>query len=260
MSTYLFDHALEREHERLTKLEEWLDPGTLRHLDDIGVAEGWRCLEVAAGAGSMARRVAERVGPSGSVLATDLDLTFLEDVDVPNVEVRRHDILNDELPADAFDLAHARLLLMHLPERGRALDRIIASVKPGGWIFVEDMDMYTWIDVTPSDAMDRVRAAMMQLLVVAGADPHYGRRLSLDLWERGLQDIHVEGRLAVGVRERNPGLTQLKLMLLQLKDMMTATGLAEERDVDEALALIDNPAWHGLPPAIIAAWARKPSS
>jgi SAM-dependent methyltransferase len=258
MSTYLFDHALEREHDRLRKLEQWLDPGTLDHLRTIGVAEGWRCLELAAGAGSIARRLGEMVGPSGSVLATDLDLTFLQDLDMPNVEVRRHDLLNDDLPEDAFDLAHTRLLLMHLPERERALDRIVAAVKPGGWIFIEDMDMYTWIDVTESAAMDRVRDAMKQLLALAGADAHFGRRLSLMMWERGLEGGHVVGRIVAGARENNPGLQQFKISLLQLKDMMVASGLASAEDVEEAVRLIDDESWHGLPPAIIAAWARKP--
>jgi 2-polyprenyl-3-methyl-5-hydroxy-6-metoxy-1,4-benzoquinol methylase len=55
------------EHERLAIQARFLDPVTIRHLETIGVAEGWRCLDVGAGAGSIAQWLATRVGSSGHV-------------------------------------------------------------------------------------------------------------------------------------------------------------------------------------------------
>lgn len=259
MSTYLFDHALDRERERLGKLSEWLDPGTIRHFSSIGVAPGWHALEVGAGAGSIATWLADRVGPDGSVLATDLDTKFLDGLDRANLEVRKHDVLNDELPADTFDVAHARLLLMHLPDRERALERIIAAVKPGGWIFIEDFEMLTWIDVTPAPAMARIRDVMTKLLQMAGADPHFGRHLPKLMTDMGLEKTWVEGRIELGLRDDSPGLEQFKLSLIELREMIVANELATSEDVDEAIRLVDDPSWFGFPPAIIAAWGRKPS-
>lgn len=258
MSKYLFDHALEREHERLVKLEEWLDPGTVRHLDQIGVEPGWRCLEVGAGAGSITRRMAELVGPSGHVLATDLDLKFLEDLDLPNVEVRRNDILNDELPEETFDLVHARLLLMHLPAREEAFKRMIAAAKPGGIVFVEDMDMVTWLDVTTQESMERLRQAFIGLLKMAGADPFFGRNLPKLFADHGIEDTWVEGRIELGRRADSPGLMQFKLSLIELREMLVANGIATAEDIDDVLRLIDDTSWIGLPPSIIAAWGRMP--
>jgi len=259
MSQYVFDHALELEQERLRKLEEWLDPGTTRYLDQIGVEPGWRVLEVAAGAGSITRALADRVGPSGSVLATDLDLKFLDDIDLPNVEVRKHDVLNDDLPADAFDLVHTRLLLMHLPARDEALKRMIAATKPGGFVFVEDMEMMTWIDITPSPAMERVRVAMFKLFEMAGANPLLGRTLPFMLDAAGLEDVWAEGRIAFGNRWDNPGLQQFKLMLVEMHDFLVNTGVVEAEDIDESIRLIDDPAWQGMPPCVVAAYGRKPA-
>ena len=258
MSKYVFDHALELEQERLRKLEEWLDPGTTRYIDQIGVEPGWRVLEVAAGAGSITRALADRVGSSGSVLATDLDLKFLDDIDLPNVEVRKHDILNDDLPADAFDLVHTRLLLMHLPGREEALKRMIAATKPGGFVFVEDMEMMTWIDITPSPAMERVRVAMFKLFEMAGANPLLGRTLPFMLDAAGLEDVWAEGRIAFGNRWDNPGLQQFKLMLVEMHDFLVNTGVVEAEDIDESIRLIDDPAWQGMPPCVVAAYGRKP--
>lgn len=71
MSTYLFDQAWRQEHDRLHALEALFDDASAHHLARLGVGPGWRCLEVGAGAGGVARWLADRVGPSGQVLATD---------------------------------------------------------------------------------------------------------------------------------------------------------------------------------------------
>ena len=74
---YLLDHGWKTEHERLTRLGATLDPVTIQHLETIGVTTGWRCLEVGAGAGSMAAWLCRRVGAQGHVVATDLDVKLL---------------------------------------------------------------------------------------------------------------------------------------------------------------------------------------
>ncbi len=86
------------ERARLGLLEEYHDPLTVSQLDAIGVGEGWRCLDVGAGGGSVTRILAERVGISGSVLAVDLDTSLLDELASDRVEVRRHDLLSDQLP------------------------------------------------------------------------------------------------------------------------------------------------------------------
>jgi SAM-dependent methyltransferase len=256
---YVFDHAFELEQERLGKLSEWLDPGTMRYADQIGVGPGWRCLEVAAGAGSIATLLAERVGETGSVLATDIDTRFLDDLNIPNLEVRKHDILNDPLPQNEFDLVHTRLLLMHLPARDEALKRMIAATKPGGWVFVEDLEFLTWIEVSPAEAMKRVRDATLKLFDMAGADPYLGRRLPFMLGEAGLEDVWAEGRISWQYRWNNPGLQELKLQLIEIRDFMIGTGLVTAEDLDEAIKLVDDPDWVGMPPTIVAAYGRKPA-
>ena len=70
---YAFPNAAQGQRERLQALEAVLDPGTVQQLGDRGVGLEWACLEVGAGAGSIARWLAEQVGPHGRVLATDLN-------------------------------------------------------------------------------------------------------------------------------------------------------------------------------------------
>ena len=76
------------EAERLRLLESIYDPGTIDMLTAIGVQPGWRCLVPGAGHGSIARWLADRVGPSGRVVATDIDPRFLASSAGANLEVR----------------------------------------------------------------------------------------------------------------------------------------------------------------------------
>lgn len=124
------DHEADDELTRLKLIEEFNDPSTLRHLDAIGVAEGWRCLEVGAGAGSVVRWLSQRVGPAGNIVAADLDLRFLGDISAQNVEVRRCDITQDPIEPSSYDLVHARSVLMHLRDPVAVLRRMTAALRP----------------------------------------------------------------------------------------------------------------------------------
>src|SRR5262249_20063454 len=90
--------AEELERARLDLLERFHDPLSTRLFDSIGVSEGWRCLDVGAGGGSSTRLLAQRVGETGSVVATDLDTRLLEPLAGGSVEVWRHDLVADPLP------------------------------------------------------------------------------------------------------------------------------------------------------------------
>jgi 2-polyprenyl-3-methyl-5-hydroxy-6-metoxy-1,4-benzoquinol methylase len=137
MSGYLFDPSWSDERRRLALIERVYDPVTTSRLEQLGVGAGWRCVDVGAGGGSVARWLRDQVGPDGSVVAVDLDTRFFENE--RGVESRRLDILADELERDAYDLVHCRLLLHHL--RGKQLDaaqRMVAALRPGGVLLASE--------------------------------------------------------------------------------------------------------------------------
>ena len=130
---YLFDNAAEAETaERFASLDALYNFRTFRFLETTGIGPGWRCLEVGGGSGSVAAWMADRVGPSGYVLVTDIDPRFMEGSAYrrpAHMELRRHDIGTDPLPEQAFDLIHARLVLMHVPRRLRRARQACGRVK-----------------------------------------------------------------------------------------------------------------------------------
>ena len=141
---YQFEHSWEHERERLATMARGGDPSTIDCLTSIGVDKGWRCLEIGAGTGSMTRWLCDRVGPRGAVVATDLEIGFLSEVDAPNLEVRQHDILSDSLESDDFDLVFARRVLEHMPDHKIALQRMMRAARSGGCVLVEGGDL-VWV-------------------------------------------------------------------------------------------------------------------
>src|SRR5262245_57324216 len=200
MNTYVFEQQWQSELCRLRSLESIYDSNTIAVLTGRGVEAGWTCLEVGAGAGSMARWLADRVGGTGRVVATDLDARFLAD-DRENLDVWTHDIASGPLDPDAFDLIHARAMLEHVPQRVEALRRMVGALRPGGWVVLEDVDF----DATMAPVMvslgdrgefaDLYRqglAAVATLFRATGADPGYGPKLPQALRDAGLVDVGAQ--------------------------------------------------------------------
>jgi SAM-dependent methyltransferase len=267
MSSYIFDNAAEQPTaQRFGSLEILYDPRTIRFLEATGVGPGWRCLEVGGGSGSIAAWLADRVGAAGHVLVTDIDPRFLGGLaaaDRPNVEVRRHDVGADPLAEEAFDLVHARLVLIHAPEAPAALVRLAAALRPGGWLIVEDFDP-TFIDraFPTADAADAavVHAAfeaLGELLVARGAGRGWGRSLYQRFVSLGLAEVGMEGHLAV----RPGGSAGARLdaaNFAQIREAAVGGGLMTAEDFDRMLALLDDPACAFASPTMFTAWGRHP--
>jgi SAM-dependent methyltransferase len=142
---YAFPHSDADEARRLQLFEERLDPLTRRRIEGLGIGKGSRCLEIGGGRGSVTRWLAEFVGPSGSVISTDLQVGFLEALELPTVEVVRHDIRVDGFPEASFDLVHTRAVLMHVPVDPDLLPRMVSWLRPGGWLLLEEPDFGMWL-------------------------------------------------------------------------------------------------------------------
>lgn len=261
MATYVFSNELQQGRERLESAEALLDAGTLRHLHALGVAEGWRCLEAGAGAGSIARWLAGRVGAAGRVLTTDIDTSLLEPYAAPNLLVRRHDLVHDALDEGAFDLVHMRLVLEHLPERDRVLGRLVRALAPGGWLLVEALDYASAVPVSALGAAEHghTQATRLRLMAEAGLDPAYGRTLPGTLKALGLSDVAAEGR-AYLMEGGSPGARWFRLSMQQLRGRLVGPGMLSDAEVDRMLALFEDPAWSALSPLIVAAWGRRPAA
>lgn len=260
---YLLDNAAAVAGARFDALAQLFDPSTFRHIEALGIGEGWRCWEVGAGGTSVVRWLAARVGPAGHVLATDIDVSWMEAAAADHVAIRRHDVAADPPPDIAFDLVHARLVLVHVAERERALGQMISALRPGGWLLVEDADPalqpLACLDPRgPAEALaNRLRTEFRALLAERGADLAYGRRLPRALRDAGLCDVAADAYFPVAL----PACAALEHRTFEhVRDMLIASGRATAEEIDRHLANIDAGALDLALAPMISAWGRRPEA
>jgi len=255
---YVFDNAEQQAQQRMAALPALYDPGTIRHLTQLGVGEGWRCLEIGAGGGTIARWLSERVGPTGRVLATDLDTRFLENLRLPNVEVRKHNIESDPLPQNAFDLIHLRLVLVHLLSRDRVLQALVGALRSGGWLLAEEFDSLSMTpdaSVNPAETSLEADVVFREVMVARGLDLRYGRLLPSRFRQIGLVDVGAEGRVPLW-RGGGYGGILMRANLEQLREDILATGRITQDQFERDLARLDDEEFVRPSSVMWAAWGR----
>lgn len=261
-SAYLLENAGTEAAARFAALSAIFDPGTIRHLEERGVGRGWHCLEVGGGGGSIATWLAERVGPTGHVLVTDIDPRFLETLKLPNLEVRCHNIAADPMPEAAFDLVHARLVLLHLRERENALARMVAALKPGGWLIDEEFDGSSMLPnptLSPGEVLLKTHVAMTRFMNDHGVDRRYGRLLFGRLAAHGLVNVAAEARMFMW-HGGSPGISLMRANYKQLRNAVCDAGYITQEEFDRDIAQLDDPSFM-TPSAIMwAAWGCRPSA
>ena len=258
---YLLDNRSTQAGGRFDALSAVFDPVTFRHLDAIGPGAGWRCWEIGAGGPSVPDELARRVGPTGRVVATDIDTGWLAGRVGDGVEVVRHDVARDEAPGEGFDLIHARLVLLHVPDRAQALSRMAAALRPGGWLLVEDydIDLQTMLcpDAHGPDQLvaNRVKDAFRALLYERGVDPTFGRRLPRLLREHGLSDVTADAYFPLAV----PAVADLeRANTAQVREGLIARGEVTAAEVDRFLQLLDTGELDLATAPLISAAGRRP--
>jgi len=252
---YVFDNAWSQERERLVAAEELLDPGTISLLERIGTTTGWTCLDVGAGGGSVAQWLSDRVGSAGHVVATDINTTLLDPIVRPNLEVRRHDAVNEDLEVGRFDLVHVRLVLEHLPERQRVLEKLVRALKPGGRLVAQAVDYAAAIPVSEYGAAEHERTQEVRLRTfsASGLDPYYGRHLPVHLRDAGLVDVGNEGRTWV-MEGGSPAARWYRLSMEHVRQRLTAPDKLQSSEIDRMLELFEDPRWSAFSMIVVAAW------
>lgn len=231
----LADADFESELERIRLLERLYDPTTALSLDAAGIQPGWRCLEVGAGGGSVARLLADRVGPTGKVVALDMNTRFLNELGDP-IEVRESDIRCDPVD-DGYDLVHTRFVLMHLPGALDVVAKLVGALKPGGVFVFEEGDftsMGPLDDTSPYAAGARraINGAAATAEASAIFDPFAGRRLA----------GAVEGAAGLAFTEIFRGGTENAawhaVSLSKVRPLAVTASTATEADFDALTALL----------------------
>lgn len=258
---YLLDNRQSEAGVRFRALSELFDPVTFRHVDECGIGTGMRCWEVGAGGPSVPAGLAERVGPTGRVVATDIDVSWTRGGGEGPVGVLRHDVAADPPPPGPFDLVHARLVLVHVTDRAEALRRMIGALRPGGWLLLEDADPGLQPLLCPEESgpeerlANRLRSGFRTLMASRGADLAYGRTVPRLLREAGLRDVRADAFFPIA----SPACAVLEAATVrQIRGRLVAAGLATDEEIDRHLANVSSGRLDLATAPMVSAWGRRP--
>jgi SAM-dependent methyltransferase len=258
---YLLDNRERQAAARFDALSALFDDVTRRHVVALGIEPGWRCWEVGAGGASVPAWLAQQVGTDGTVLATDIDPSWVGGVAPDGVEVRRHDVAQDDPPEGGFDLVHARLVLTHVPDRGEAMRRMAAALRPGGHLLIEDFD----VDLQPlacpdatgpeHERAERIRAGFIALLVTRGVDRRFARTLPATMLALGLADVRADAYFPLA----DPATAALETANVeQVRDGLIARGDATAEEIDAHIAALSDARLDLCVPPLVSASGRRP--
>ncbi len=256
------------ERERLQRQSRDLVDHSLALLSHVDLPAGGRALDLGCGPAGTIELLAERVGPTGSVAAIDIDPAhvamarrLVQDRGLANVEVLQADARHTGLPSGSFDVVHARLVLVNIPSPEQVVAEMVRLVKPGGWVTTDEADAMAGICYPPDPAWDRLREILHAAYLADGADLLIGRKLTHLLGDAGLADIGADGRADVypaghGRRTLLPDLVRSMWAKVVAGGIASEDELAQlDRRVRQRLA---DPSTLTVTCLYFLAWGRKP--
>jgi ubiquinone/menaquinone biosynthesis C-methylase UbiE len=258
LSGYSLDNSWDRAKRRLSLLERQLDPITQRRLTALGIQNGLRCLEVAAGAGSVAVWLCKQVGSTGRVVATDINIELLQNINRPNFEAVKHDITIDSPLDGGFDLVHARWLLHHLREPELAIRRMIEALRPGGWLLLEEVDLFPVHTSTSRLYVDFMVALTNTVVRASGRNCFWARALPRLVAGMALRQVGGEGDFSV-LQGGSPVAEFFSLTAEQIRERIIESGELTEERLNEALDLLKSPDFWAFGTGTVAVWGQRPN-
>ena len=237
-------------------------------LDRLDIRPGARAIDLGCGLQGILDLLSERVGPRGTVVGVEknhqfaaLARKFVAERRVENVEVLDGDAKTTGLPRASFDVAHARLLLVNVPEPERVVEEMVALVRPGGLVASHEADYLPHMCDPPSPAWNRLFEVYEAYSRSNGIDLFVGRRTHRMFRDAGIVDIHVNPVIHV----YPPGHNRRTIFwdfLQNVRDRVVAHGLIGEPELtslmDALRCHIDDPRTLVVSHLFFQVWGRKP--
>jgi SAM-dependent methyltransferase len=221
------------------------------------VGDGWHCLELGGGNGSIAEWLAAKVGSSGSVTAIDINPVLLQLVPAQNLSVQQMDLRTAGLPAESYDLVSCRALLHQIADYApQVLARMAEAVRPGGWLLIQEPDFHL-APTTEPEVWARTWEGLIEWGRANGVDWLIGRKLPGMVNALGLG--HPEAKTDVqNIRGRDRGAVYFQLFFAEVRDRVIDGGQLDAATLDAASALLDDPNYWTQCWMMTAVWLRKP--
>lgn len=255
------------ELDRLVSQSSFLGDLTEQLLRQAGLAPGMRVLDVGCGAGDVTFLAARLVGRSGFVTGVDRSAEAVEraqqrarEAGLSNVAFVVGDAA--DLPVEStVDAVVGRLVLMYAPDPSQLLQRLSRSLRPGGLMVFQEMDMGATFASAPSPLLELTTERVRETFRRVGASVRTGLELYQIYRQAGLPAPRMIQAARVEAGPDSPIYQQLAGVVRTLLPHVERTGVATRAEIDidtlsdrlrdEGLALGAVAVW----PPLIGAWA-----
>jgi SAM-dependent methyltransferase len=261
----------EAETRRLMAQHQLYSRFTRRLLEDAGITEGMKVLDVGSGAGDVALLAAELVGPTGSVVGVDQDPGVLDTAraraeasGLTNVSFHASD-LSEGVTDDDFDAVVGRLVLLYVPDPAETLRVLVERLKPRGIVAFGEFNFLPESMVThpPTPSGESLWAWMQAVVGGIGLDPATGYHLRNTFLDAGLPEPEMNVCAPVGGGPDFPGYDYGAESLRSMLPLILKLGIATEEEVEiDTMAQrlrAEVVASGGVikTPELVGAWTRK---
>ena len=265
---YLLGHS-KPEQRRLRRQAEELRQESNSLFDRIGLRSGGRAIDIGCGPQGVLDLLSERVGSTGLVVGIERDdksvaaaRQFAAGRALKNVKVLQGDAAAVGLPSDIFDLVHARLVLVNIPNAEAVVGEMVRLARPGGMVASHEADYLPHFCDPPLRAWDRLLEIFKIYSAANGIDLFIGRRTHRLFREAGLVNIEVNPLIHVYPHGHNRRTIFLHF-LQNVRDQILDQGLITESEFSELTAELkqhlDRPDTLVVSHLFFQVWGRKPS-
>jgi ubiquinone/menaquinone biosynthesis C-methylase UbiE len=252
------------EQQRLSRLNELLNRACL---EELALGGGEAVLDVGSGLGQFTRDIARSVGAKGRVLGIERDPQQLAEAkrqaehsgESDLVEWRRGDALKFPLKTcewGAFDVAHTRFVLEHVPKPEQIVRQMVRAVRRGGRIVLADDDHQILRLWPEPQGFVQLWQAYMRTYEHLNCDPFVGRRLVSLLEKAGAAPTRnhwIFFGSCAGTADF-PGFVQNLIGVIETaRDLITGSLVFDPKEFDQTLRRIgrwsrrpDAAIWYGL--------------
>jgi ubiquinone/menaquinone biosynthesis C-methylase UbiE len=262
--------SIATESERLQRqADEWA-PESTAVIDRIGLRPGDSAVDIGCGPSGVLELLHRRVSPGGRVVGVDSAAAHVEmasklalERGLDGVEIVAGDARDTGLPADSFDLVHARALLVNVPAPEEVVAEMVRLAKPGGWVAGLEPEPDVSICYPRHAAVDRLIEIFDGAFTRNGSDSQIGRRMCELYRDAGLVDVVVDIRAAAYALGHSRRTIRADLVQA-MKPQILELGLSTEVELDQldvaAREHLANPEVVVMPHLNVLAWGRKPAA
>lgn len=157
---------------------------------------------------------------------------------------------------------HARLLLVHVPQRDHALAAMMSVLRPGGWLVLEEADPALQPLVCPDETgpaeqlANRLKAGFRRLLTERGVDLTYGRTLPGRPRGAGLVEVGADAYFPI----TGPACVELeRASVEQIRDRLVAGGIATDAEIEQHLINVTSGRLDLATSPMVSSWGRTPT-